>query len=206
MFTWMPLPHLPQPPQHFLDLARKLCHGDTEWNAVAHLQGNSGYRDRKLTMEDGSVVDTRFQKGYLMGEEWEKWVKENITTNFYETGARSSFGPPIHGAHADAPPKWKLYYLVDRGGEDAVTHFYKEKGQPVERLDSLPGKLVHVNDYRNLDIIDSVKWPLNQWVLMNGTVLHGVTGLGTEMRINLTIAFNPYSMDITLHTERSAAQ
>jgi hypothetical protein len=201
MFTWIALPHLPQPPQEFLDLARKLCHEDTAWNAVAHLQGNSGYRSRKLTMSNGEEVPTRFQKGYLMGEEWEQWVRQNITKNFYETGARSSFGYPIHGAHSDAPPKWKLYYLVDRGGEDAVTHFYREKGQPIERLNSLPGELIHVNDYRNLEIVDSVQWPLHQWVLMNGTILHGVENLGEEMRINLTIAFEPYSMDLTIHTD-----
>jgi hypothetical protein len=202
MFTWIPLPHLPQPPEEFLELARKLCHEDTEWNAVAHLQGDTGYRSRKLIMQDGTEVPTRFQKGYLMGKAWETWVRENITTNFYETGARSSAGVPIHGAHSDAPPKWKLYYLVDRGGDDAVTHFYKERGQPVERLNSLEGKLIHVNDYRQLDIIDSVQWPLHQWVLMNGTVLHGVEGLGEEMRINLTVAFKPHTMDLTIVTDK----
>lgn len=201
MFTWIPLPHLPNPPQHFVELARKLCYEDQGRNDCAPLQGDSGYRDRKLTMVDGEEVPTRFQKGYTMGEEWDEWVRKNITKNFFETGVRCSYGPPMHGAHSDAPPKWKLYYLIDRGGEDAVTSFYKEKGQPIERPISTPGQLFHVNDYRNLEMIDSVKLPLNQWVLLNVTILHGVENLGTDMRIHLAVAFEPYSMDLTLHTD-----
>jgi hypothetical protein len=76
---------------------------------------------------------------------------------------------------------------VDRGGDDATTYFFQQKGHPVER-EGHPTNITLCDDYSQLEIIDQIQFPLNQWVLLNTNILHGVENV-TGSRINLVVIF-----------------
>jgi hypothetical protein len=182
--------HLPTPPCEFVDLAIELARQDVPNTAINQLDPK--FLKRQI-VKDGKVSNSRIQQGYELGADWETWVRDNIMETFVSTGGRYSAGDntTIHGAHVDSRynnvPVYKLYYLVDRGGEDATTYFFQQKGHPVER-EGHPTSITYCDDYLQLDTIDQVQFPLNQWVLLNTNILHGVEDV-TGSRVNLVIIF-----------------
>jgi hypothetical protein len=194
MFTWLPMYHLPQIPQHFLDQATTLISNGTPVEVYGSeiRQDLNTYNDRMLLI-DGLSIPSRSQKGIMLGSDWHQWVQQNIVPTFLETSIRISTGSSeVHGAHCDFGRKWKLYYLLERGGEHATTHFYRQKNHSIvrEEITNQDTKMLAVTDYSQLEIIDSVQWPLGQWVCLNTMILHGVTGI-TGRRTNFTISVEP---------------
>jgi hypothetical protein len=186
MFTCLSMAHLPNPPEVFIQRAHGLARRTDLPDSVEYMS-TVEHRTRSVQRQ-GTIVQSRSQKGRDMGADWEQWVRENIVNDFLETGLRVS--EPVsdtHGAHTDPQRKWKLYYLLERGGDDAVTCFYKEKDQPVVRdLDDM----VVCNNMDELEVIDRVQWPMHQWVLLNTMIIHGVEGI-QGYRTNFTVSIKP---------------
>jgi hypothetical protein len=202
MFTWLPMPQLPAVPDVFVQQALELATQKTE-NANADRYNNK-YLSRQLK-KDGVVLPSRYQHGILLGTDWEQWVQQNIMQNYHSTGVRISAGASnatLHGAHVDGwisdSPTYKLYYLIDPGGDDVRTVFYREHGHPVERHSAWSNPTC-CNDYNDLVEIDSVKFPLTQWVLLNTGILHGVENI-TALRINLTVVFESSKIELTFNS------
>lgn len=201
-FTWMPLPHLPQVPDHFVkrafDIARPISGPDENILIDNHIYTND-YKHRQVTWQ-GQQWESRCQEGFDMGEDWKQWVRENIFEQSDEILLRLSVGTsPTHGAHCDNPGKIRLYYLLDRGGEDATTVFYWKPGGPfVYDVDSeYRDDPIHFNNMDDLVEIERVKFPLNQWVLFNGYVLHGVLNV-TGPRLNFNVSIKPDYFDFDI--------
>ena len=186
MFTWLSMAHLPNPPEVFIQRAHDMARR-TDLPDTVEYMSTVQHRTRSVQRQ-GMIVTSRAQKSRDMGEDWDTWVRENIVDDFIETGLRVS--EPVsdtHGAHTDPLRKWKLYYLLERGGNDAVTCFYKEKAQPVVRdLDDM----VVCNNMDELEVIDRVQWPMHQWVLINTMIIHGVEGI-QGYRYNFTVSIKP---------------
>lgn len=199
MFTWLPMAHLPHPPEIFLQRAHDLLQRTDLPDLVDYMSLQS-HRVRSVQRK-GTIVQSRSQKSRDMGEDWDTWVRENIVDDFIETGLRVS--EPVsdtHGAHTDPLRKWKLYYLLERGGGDAITCFYKEKGQPVVRDHS--DEMIVCNNIDELEVIDQVQWPMRQWVLLNTMIVHGVEGIQGH-RTNFTVSIKPRDLrDLYLPVKR----
>lgn len=199
MFTWLPMPHLPQVPEHFVQLAFEKAAemADPNYNMDRY---NASYLSRKL-VKDGETIGSRYQYAILLGEEWEQWVTENIMSGYHNTGLRVSAGQDgdtTHGAHVDSQhnpphPTYKLYYLLSRGGDRATTSFYQEHGESIERP-SVWGNPTKCDDYSRLTLLESVQFPMKQWVLLNTSILHGVENI-TSPRINLTVVLSGDQVD-----------
>jgi hypothetical protein len=190
MFTWLPMTHLPDPPEIFTQRASDLS-GRTNLPDLVDLMNLAPYRVRSVQRK-GTIVQSRSQKGRDMGADWAQWVRENIVDDFIETGLRVS--EPVsdtHGAHTDPLRKWKLYYLLERGGEDAVTCFYKQKGYPIVR--DLTDQMIVCDNMDELELIEQVTWPMNQWVLINTMIIHSVENI-QGYRYNFTISIPPQDL------------
>ena len=207
MFFILELPHLPHPPQHFIDRAFELIKEvDFEVdNLLLDLCYTSDYLERKLT-KDGKQINSRVQHAYEMGDEWDDWVKQNLVPEFIDNDLRMSLGKDTdtHGPHTDSPEKWKLYYLLDRGahGEDAETVFYHKPGMPLTFTgNSRPDDFFFENNIDSLVPVFRYRIPLRKWIVLNGTILHGVekAGLG---RLNLAVSMPPNSLNFTLSKEQ----
>jgi hypothetical protein len=194
----MPMTHLPQVPEYLVNIAQDLISTNTDGDSDFTKDiDHSLYLNRWLDLNDGSRVQSRSQRGIMMPQIWDDWVKANITQKYIETSIRVSEGnSTTHGAHCDFRRKWKLYYLLSRGGDNATTYFYRQKGHPIVRdeITDNDTRLISVTDYSELEVIDSVQWPINQWVLLNTMILHGVEGI-TGLRSNFTVGIPPdYSL------------
>lgn len=192
MLTWLPLPNLPQVPQHFVDQLRNTEpeQRSDSINSFADLDAKKKFSERKLLVA-GQEKPTRIYYGYKLGAEWEQWVRENITTKFWQAAGRVSYPvSDMHGAHVDKvmtdPPsiKWKINYFTDLGGQDVVTTFYREHGQPIERTAQMPQA---IDDYSRLEVLEQVIFPANTWVVLNTSIMHGVENLGDSPRRYFTI-------------------
>ena len=187
MFTWLPMSHLPQPPAHFIQQAHNIAQDHSLHDTVAYMS-TPEHRVRSI-VKNNITKQSRCQQSRDMGADWTQWVKDNIVNEFLETGVRVSL--PVsdtHGAHTDPLRKWKLYYLLERGGDQSVTKFYRQPGFPTVR--DLSDEHVIVNNMDDLEEIDSVQWPLNQWVLLNTMILHSVEQVH-DLRYNFTVSIKP---------------
>lgn len=205
MFTWLPLPQLPHPPQEIIDRALSIGHNPDVYkmdNSALNTK-DKDYKNRIITKTDGTKTKTRIQFGVNLGLDWEEWVKENIIENFVNTGLRISAYTEYtttHGAHSDGwfngKPSAKLYYLLETGGDNVITSFYKEQGQPLERYGD-PANMCSCLDYSKLDLLSQTVFPKHQWVLLNTDILHGVENIEGD-RINLAILINKDQLKLTL--------
>lgn len=196
MFTWLPMLAIPPVPQHFVDRALDMVHSPDFQNEISNHYNKSPnshkFEERKL-LKDGKEINTLCLRGKRLGDDWEQWVRENIISEFVNTGVRIALGEntTVHGAHADTwtgdPTRatCKFYYLLEDGGDNVETIFYKEKNQPLERK-STPQHPVTIYDYSTIEEIERFKIPLNQWILLNTNVLHGVENV-TGKRTHLTV-------------------
>jgi len=188
LFTWIPMLHLPQVPEHFVLEARRACESK-RFDPGTH---ESTYSSRIIT-RDGITMPSRIQEYAEMSPEWEIWCRDNIFPDFFHTTARISTGvSDTHGAHVDRPGKIRLYYLIDQGDATAETVFYMRPGGPVVHdPDNDPGSSpIHELDHDILIELDRVQFPVGQWILFNGYILHAVEK-NSSARINLTVDIKP---------------
>ena len=208
MFTWLPLANLPQVPQHFVNRALDIAKNPNKTNEISNHYNNPNqdYERRKL-VRDGKFMNTRSLQGFSLGEDWEQWVRQNIVRRYHNTGLRVSVGKntTTHGAHTDVikipTPKvyWKLYYLIDQGGNDTETVFYREIGMPIVRDD--PTKYtITVDNFDQLEELERIRIPLHQWILLNTSVLHGVENI-TGARTNLTVMVELEDLDFGISSK-----
>ena len=131
-------------------------------------------------------VNISFQN-YKVSTELNAWLKENIIDNaigysvFY-TYATDDTYPTDLIPHIDSFRQFPLIYNLDRGGEDAVTRFYRYKDYPLEHKNGLSLK-----SYDGLTEIESFQGPLESWYLINAHVVHSVGPL-TRPRIGIHLS------------------
>lgn len=170
-FTWMPLHDLPQPPRQYIDRVIDIT---SDENAIGCVYCPDAYAGERDLLIGGKHYDSRYQLGFDIGQDFNDWVKENIIPNPVSITARKTFGDSImHGAHIDSARRWAISYLINRGGDQAVTRFYKKPGSPTEW--PLMHKLFDNMD--ELVEIDNVQFPLESWFVINTSVIHAVTNV-----------------------------
>jgi hypothetical protein len=194
MFTWMPIEGLPHPPQHFIDRAIQFANEGSEgkrknMNTAYYPGGVETHVDRSVTLE-GETYSSRYQVGYELGEDFDQLVRENIVSDFVNATVRRSEGKsPLHGAHIDNSRRWAIWYMLERGGEDSRTRFYKLPGHPTE----WPLEHRVFNNMDELVEFDSVKWPVNQWFVINTSIIHAITDVtGARTSLQVGVMDIPY--------------
>ena len=195
MFTHIGLPHLPLVPENLysdflnIDLDNTPVEDDMNYTSVSNT-----FRQR-IVKKDGKEYSTRTQRQFNLGPTANQWVFDNMfpatdPSWFVSFGISFSRGATIHGPHSD-PRRWAMFYLLDRGGDDAHTSFWIENGHTLERKGN-----VTVNDYSQLTLVDRFQWPINQWVLFNPRVIHSVENLrSTRKSLQITFNFLPSQLE-----------
>lgn len=195
MLTQITIPQIPHPPREIINRAQAIV--DTYNNGTADLSTdpdnayiyNTGYADR-VYHRNGIATKTRRQHVFSIGEDFEKWTADNIHPFAYEAGLSVSVpkGLPGQGPHCDLRRRYALNYILDCGGDNVRTVWYKEKGFPIERLhDSGPEGKSYWADYPNVEVIDDVVLGPGIWVLLNTRILHSVENI-TGYRCFLTVS------------------
>ena len=185
MFTYAVLHNLPPIPQHFIDAAMELTqYIETD---IPEDNLNDAYKSRKLTIGDKTGIPVTYQTRMDVNQEFYKWVHENIDETGFDCGVSftSAHRGNFQGPHTDLTRDFTLLYLIEPGGPNTETVFYREKGQPFQRSQ----RQVAPTNLNDLEVLERVKFPVGQWTLLNVMALHGVENIET-CRISFQISLN----------------
>lgn len=182
MLTCISIPQLIHPPKKFIDLAKikinDFLFGEKEGSPNASMY-TTGYGEREH-VRHGTLTKTVKQCSVSLGEEFEQWSKDYIHPHPFESGATVSIGDaPIHGPHVDFRRRYNMVYILDAGGDNVRTVWYKERGHPIERLHAAgpEGKSYWVKNYTDLEVIDDVVLEPGIWYLLNTKIIHSVENI-----------------------------
>jgi hypothetical protein len=96
----------------------------------------------------------------------------------------------VHIVHCDILRSYAINYMIDLGGEDAWTSWYKEKDKPLTRTKKEGDGQADTGyiDYANLELLDTVKFGQGKWYIIATNVLHDVDKIvGTRKSITISI-------------------
>ena len=136
-----------------------------------------------------AVLNKWFPRTALQPE-LEEWLKENIS----DAAIKNEFAVTINdnGAdkitpHTDRMREFTLIYLIENGGDDHRTIFYK----PID--DNIKYERMMNFTYDQVREVDSISIPLNKWTLLNAQEIHSVENIpGTRMAIQMSFDQNPW--------------
>jgi hypothetical protein len=110
-----------------------------------------------------------------------EWLKENISDSIKLAGVQViSSDVPLHCDKR----KWALNYIIEPGGDNVSTGFYKLPGQSV--LQPPGSRYAFARDEEELCV---TSFKTNEWHILNTNVLHKVAGI-TGKRVAITIGLN----------------
>jgi hypothetical protein len=192
MLTCVSIPQITHPPKRYIDLANTLVEdflkGSTKESPNADMY-TTGYGERQH-IRHGVLTETVKQCSVSLGVEFEEWSKDYIHPHPFEAGATVSVGNGfIHGPHVDFRRRYNMVYVLNTGGDNVRTVWYRERGCPIERLHAAgpEGKSYWVKDYSHLEVIDDVVLEPGIWYLLNTKIIHSVENI-TGNRSMLTVS------------------
>lgn len=157
--------------------------------------GRKEYRERLVTLQDGSQCPSITSQKWTIGPELEQWIRDYVYNGpWIDIGINShNTVSSVMGPHVDDIKNEIILYVVEAGGDNVETAWWQEKGYPVERPDKLPVNnngafYTSSDDYRQLQELERVCLPQGKWVRMNTLVLHSVeniVGRRTIVKIGL---------------------
>jgi len=163
-------------------------------NDDSHEHSTHDYHYRNETQQqlhiDLPKLDPKSFYGFDITGALRTWLEANITNQ--ALAYMATFAGPLSDSqhdrvlHVDRSRDYVLIYVVDPGGADVVTKFFKYRDQPLE----LPREMAFQTlTTAGADLVDSVKIPPGRWALLNGKPAHQVTNLERE-RISIQLSLN----------------
>jgi len=164
------------------------------------LPGYAEYEYRDFTLRDGAQVKTIKSHRYDIGPEFDAWVNQHVDP---DPGAPGAVLTPRHGValyddhsaffapHVDISRDYAMMYILDTGGDQVETSWYRQQGHPLHRPDlkALFDLDRIVTNFDTLEEIDRVCFPTHQWICINGAILHAIENIQSP-RVAIQISRN----------------
>ena len=175
---------LPKVPEHFVKQAYDILEEESK-NNISNwhdIPGYTEYRHREVRHLDGHVFKTAGTTRYTVSKEFEEWVEQHFM-GYPITRYGISVMDVDHGRtlapHVDTSRDYTIQYLLDLGGDEVDTVWWRERGKPVARPDLRQNydPANTIQDYSNLDEIDRVRLEPGVWAILNASVLHSVENI-----------------------------
>jgi len=117
----------------------------------------------------------------------ENFIKKTLPAGYHEIGIQvigdgNTAGG--HGAHSDKTRSFSFLYLIDTGGNNVQTRFFKEKKKPLYRKN-----FTVITDYSKIELVDSVIIEPFKWYLLNQRIIHDVIGI-EGIRKSITVSYH----------------
>lgn len=114
-----------------------------------------------------------------------KWIKENITVPYRGVNIQVMSGGDFVAPHIDEIRKGALNYIIQTGGSDVKTKFYKPKLEYAD-LKVTPQTVFLRN---TIDEVYSETLPTNKWHILDVTQIHSVNNLDPSgIRISISVS------------------
>jgi hypothetical protein len=176
MYTCIHLPRLPKIPSELLDYQI-----DTD-AYVTSLPG-------RTVTKDNQVYSPGVYAGQLVSTALESWIQRHIIAEWREHIVYSKISPPCLGPHLDRTRFYTLQYIIDTGGSEVATVFYRARS---ENLQMDTGKGLYFNDYSQLEPFDTVYARPGEWYLINGRQIHSVENIqSTRVAVQIGLMRDP---------------
>ena len=131
---------------------------------------------------DGKIVSGRQQPRFCIGDDWEQWVRDNITDQFTDTGVSTSVATndqnydDSHAGtlHTDGVRKFCLFYILKKSNDDQWTRWYKPKNGPLISnlsVNGVAGQYLSLNQ-EEFVLVDEICMPVNTWIYTDVRILH----------------------------------
>jgi hypothetical protein len=181
--------NLPPIPTELLDNVVGNLHNNIVVNDIGY--GKEYIKNNKI------LTACRYTYGLVRYEELDNWLKINIPglpTYFnvlYQTQISRNNSPSTHIIHTDKERVSALNFLIDDGGPDVVTSWYKENGKELFRQ-AKPGGIQTDSgavSYQNVELLKSAKLEKNHWYIIDTRILHDVDNI-TTTRKSISISFS----------------
>ena len=184
----------PSPPEELIQRA---------WNIKNNPRPSETYRfDEKRNslrtlVKDGKEYINAFTNTNLIDDDFAKqWVQENITDVFNDVRiSLTTIGNNMNGPHIDITRDYTLIYLLDNGGPDHETVFYKERGSD----ELVKPRGYHVDNYDNIEPVIRCKLETNRWHLVCANVLHSIENIPNG-RLSIQVSFDQ-EPNLKVHTK-----
>lgn len=183
---WVEL-NLPQIPEHLLVFENPV----TQKLETNRLVKDSGY-GKKQFKNGRELIPCSYTNIELTHEPLLEWLNENLdfikeekVKFFFQYQTAGS-----HIVHTDLRRRFALNYILDEGGEDVVTAWYRQEGQPLIRQIKQKGQQTDTGnvDYDELTEVDRVVCRKGRWYLISTGILHDVDCVQT-LRRSVSIGF-----------------
>ena len=175
MYTCIHLRRLPKIPSELLDYQI-----DTD----AYITSLSG---RSVT-KNNEIYSAGVYAGQHVGTELESWIKKHIIAEWTNLGY-SKISPPCLGPHLDRTRFYTLQYIIDTGGSEVSTVFYRARS---ENLQMETGKGLYFNDYSQLEPFEAFYAQSGEWYLINGRQIHSVENIqSTRVAVQIGLMRDP---------------
>ena len=184
------LDSLPPVPQKYIDIAFDVLNSGKD--------DIQNYAIDRFQYQEGKPFSSRNNPRLGLEEYMSEWINENISQEWIHVGIAASTPNSttgskldhIHGPHTDATRSYVLIYLIDSSNPDQDTVFWHEPGESLHRKR-------HTVSYNldNLQRIDSVRIPLQQWCFLDTTVLHSIENIqGCRIAIQVSFDCDPFGV------------
>ncbi len=172
---------------HYLNLPKL----DLKWpkgNPNDHQHQNTAKPDQRIRQLDGSYIGCTTYLRYPAAQEYVDWFFEQIPELKGHTG---DIGWQLHQNTYDNPNGVQMTvhtdgkrgplvisYMVSKGGDNIITRWYQEVGQPVVRPPMI-GFTKEQIPYENLIELESIEIQEHQWIMFRSDILHDVKPIMT---------------------------
>lgn len=152
------------------------------------------YVDFNATLQAPFIKNGEIKKSvaffqYETEKELKKWVFNNVAKQGIANvkSSKTYFNPDDprdwRGPHTDQTRNYVLIWLMESGGPDHATVFYKEKNKTAIRENC-----VTVLETDDLEELGRIQIPLRKWIILNSRILHSVINI-PDHRIALQVGF-----------------
>lgn len=170
---------LPPLPQNFVDEA---LHGDRSDLIVTST-------DRHIKNEQGLYRNARLQR-WRLSQALGDWLQQQGVHGFQDVSVQTIEQGETLGPHTDSWQSCKLFYLLQSGGDNVETIWYRQHGHALVRE-----KWLLVEDTADLEEAHRMVIPVGQWGFINVQIIHEVKNM-TSPRQAVVASFADY-LDIS---------
>lgn len=149
---------------------------------------HGGPEGRKL-YRNGLEFESGLNRRQKISPQLENWLRKNIISDWNDVGY-SRTTAPCHGPHIDRSRFFALQYVIEPGGENVATVFYRARSQKLDMDEKF-----WINNYDQIEPIEHQFIPPRTWVLINArNHIHSVENI-SGVRVSVQIALMKDPMD-----------
>jgi hypothetical protein len=177
------LPDLPKPPDQFIKFAL---------DQIDNIPTSTDLHEVRLryVSRNGNKFLASPGVRTLINQDWENWVKENLVSEYNDTGINwRHSNSDTGGIHTDTTRDYTLSYNITNGGPDCQVIFWQQDGHPIMRERGI--------QHLSFDDVKAVArmpvGPDGTWWINETRILHSAEGI-SEPRIQFQISLHTHQV------------